>query len=290
MAIIDLRDPRGKYGADFQAAAAILKAFGQVEKDRQERQQMNTLMQGLANGSDLKTIIGQIQSQGPQFSGGLGGIKQRIGSAVMPKGPSQVEGILAQLGLAQAAPQAKAELAATEARTGLTREQAQTERTMRPVQAAGAQARTELTQEQLAEARAMRPGRIEGQQLDIKKARQDLKESRERMRLLRQANTPAAQLYQHYSRMAQMALDTIRFGKMYEGEVSYEDAMEKFKAARTGMDDAWQRVIAEQGGSADLADRPPGGVPDFEANVRRIHKEQGEAAARAYYDRWKDRL
>lgn len=221
MAIIDLRDPQGKYGADFQAAAAILKAFGQVEKDRQERQQMNTLMQGLAAGQDLQTIMANIQSQGPQFSGGLGGIGQRIGAAVMPKGPSQTEGILAQLGLAQAAPQAKANLAATEARTAATKQQ------------------TEASRQGMRQQAAEAPARQEGQALDLETRHQELAESRLRLRNAEQMQSPAMQRYQHYARQAELAFNQLRYSRVKPGDPGYDELVGKLDEAQQQMEAAW---------------------------------------------------
>jgi len=231
MAVIDLRDPKGKYGGDFEGVQKILAAFGQVEKDRQERQQMDVLLQGLAAGHDLPTIMATMQTQGPQFSGGLRGVGQRIGRGMMPGGATPVEQILAQLGLSQASPQAKANLEATETRTAATKQQ---------------------MQQQAAEA----PVRQEGQALDLDARRQELAEGRMRLRSAEQMSSPAMQRYQHYARQAELAFNQIRYGRLKPGEPGYDDLVGKLDDAQQQMEAAW---LEQEGRTPPLTEVKPQG-------------------------------
>lgn len=243
MSVIDLTNPQGQYGGSAQAVAQILQMWGQIERDKQERQLTDTILQGVASGKDLASVLRDVANQQTQYGSGVGGAMRRFSGNFMP--PSQTQQSLAEMGLGMASPQAQANLEGTQARTTLTKEQTTTEQQTRPLEVQTAQARTDLIRQQADAERLALPGQQQKQGLDIERAQQELEEGKMRMQQVKETSNPAMRKYQHYGRMAELALGQLRHGQFLPGEPAYEDATEDFEQARRDMEIAWQ----EQGGT-----------------------------------------
>ncbi len=57
--VIDLREPEGKYAADFQGLAGIVNAIMMAKQMRRENALSNAITTGLGRGTDLSTILSQ---------------------------------------------------------------------------------------------------------------------------------------------------------------------------------------------------------------------------------------
>lgn len=216
----------GEIGStDAQGVANMLYSFGQIERDRRERELTDTILAGLSAGKDFDAILADVRMahNQPQMSGGLPGLFQGVAGRFMP--PSQTTQILANLGLAQATPQAQAQLQGTQALT----QQRRTE--------------TRATKQQMRRAKRLAP-------LDLEAAQTDLAKSREQLSEMKRANDPAFQEYDHYSRLAVMSLNRIRYGDLMEGDPDYEQAAGQYREALEQMQQAWQRFQSRAGTAA----------------------------------------
>lgn len=73
-----------------QALNNILQTIGQAEQARQERQTLSRIATAIAGGATTIEAISAVAKQKAQFSGGLPGMVQRIGSAFQPS-PGGIE-------------------------------------------------------------------------------------------------------------------------------------------------------------------------------------------------------
>jgi hypothetical protein len=280
---IDLTNPEGEYGGSAKAVAQILQLWGLIERDKQERQTTETILQGVASGRDLPSILRDVASQQTQYGSGVGGAMRRFSSNFMP--PSQTQQTLTEMGLGMASPQAQANLEGTQARTALAKEQTTTEQQSRPLEIQGAQARVDAIRQQAESERALlpvqmereqaategqrlhnqataetirqsqaeQPGQQQKQALDIERAQMELREARMRLDQAERADDPALKRYQHHARMAELSLGQLRHGQFLPGEPEYQDATEDFEQARQDMERSWMEY--EGRGSTPMA--PP---------------------------------
>ncbi|MDH4178873.1 MAG: hypothetical protein OEV33_00055 [Armatimonadota bacterium] len=205
--------------------AGILQAWGKLERDRQERQLTNTILQGIASGKDFQQVIAEVlqEQQNPSYGGGLAGGFQRFSSGFAP--PSDLTRILAGMGLAQTTPQAQAEVQGTQALT-------QQRRTA-----------TKGTKQEMRRAKAREP-------LTMEKANVDLENSRQQLAELKRANDPAFQEYDHYNRLALMSLNRLRYGNLLPEEPEYQELTQQYNEALRQMQEAWKRFESRSGTTA----------------------------------------
>jgi len=279
----------GEIGStDAQGVADILHTWGQLERDRQEAELTRVILEGASSGKSMDQVIAdvlQAQSAQGQGAGGLTGLFRGVASRFMP--PSQTMQILAGMGLAQATPQAQAELQGTQALT--------------------AQRQTQTR----AAKQGMRESKAHGQ-IDLDQAEADLSKTRAQLEKMKKENDPAWMEYDHYSNMAVMQLNRLRHVDPLMNEQGYGEAMAGYDDAIRGMQQAWQRwqdrrtpktpaQETPQPGAAqpwgeemlpgpEQREEAPASVESFENRVQQLFGEQGESAARGYYDRWKGRF
>jgi len=86
MGVIDLTNPQGKYGGSAKAVAGILQSWGQFERDRRDLALTEKFLRNLSEGQDFNTALGGVmREQNPAYSGGIGGVVQKVGSRFMPR-------------------------------------------------------------------------------------------------------------------------------------------------------------------------------------------------------------
>jgi len=236
----------GEIGStDAQSVADMLQTFGQIERDRRERQLTDTIVTGLSAGKDFDAILADVQNSynNPQMGGGIPGFFQGVASRFMPA--SRTMQILAGMGLSQATPQARAELEGTQALTKQRRTQ------------------TRATKQGMRRAQAH-------EQLDLEAAQTDLRKSRQQLAELKRANDPAFQEYDHYSRLAVMSLNRLRYGDLMQGDPEYQEATQQYTDALDQMQQAWQRYQNRAGKTAPgeaPAQSPAGAAPQSRVTV-----------------------
>ena len=317
----------GEIGStDAQSVANMLQTFGQIERQRRERQLTDMVLTGVAAGKDFNAIMADVQQtyQGQGPGEGIAGLFQGIAGRFMP--PSPTMQILANMGLAQATPQKQAELQATQAETE------------------GMRALTKQRRIATRKAKAH-------EQIDFDQAGTNLRKTRAEVQKMKRENDPAWMEADYYSNLAVMQLNRLRHVDPYQNEKEYGEALRGYDQAIEQMEQAWQRWQGRkqsaapgeappqgpgtetpttelqsdgiglpskpkgpglfkrlmdqlpEGGSASMLPPPfappmgavpeeegPASAEDFYANVERIFQERGEAAARRYYERWKGQL
>jgi hypothetical protein len=101
MHIVDLTQPKGKYGDTFQGIANILDTIGKVERLRQDRalnsKIINLVSQGMGTPENIAQALTEAQ---PQYSSGAVGFLQEIANQFAP--PSMIESQMGQMGIASA--------------------------------------------------------------------------------------------------------------------------------------------------------------------------------------------
>jgi hypothetical protein len=95
---LDLRTAEQRQGVtntqrNIQAILGIIDTVGKAEEVRRERQTLDRIARAVSSGATTIEAISAAAGQGPEFSGGIPGILQRIGGAFQPSPGGVKQGI-----------------------------------------------------------------------------------------------------------------------------------------------------------------------------------------------------